>query len=127
MFVTNHALAGAAVGLVLRRPAAAFATGIASHVAMDMVHQWGEPGIDWDDFLKVARVDGVVGIAKAYATRVGGGGFATELLGDAGDALRKAGNEFGTVTGRPRRCGWFDLPLMNYAHTVNHLTTLVIT
>ena len=72
-------------------------------------------------------IDGVVGIAKAYATRVGGGPFATELLGDAGDALRKAGNEFGTVTGRPRRCGWFDLPLMNYAHRVNHLTTLVIT
>jgi len=72
-------------------------------------------------------IDGVVGIAKAYATRVGGGPFATELLGDAGDALRKAGNEFGTVTGRPRRCGWFDLPLMNYAHNVNHLTTLVIT
>ena len=67
MFVTNHALAGAAVGLVLRRPAAAFATGIASHVAMDMVHHWGEPGIDWDDFLKVARVDGVVGIAVAAA------------------------------------------------------------
>ncbi len=72
-------------------------------------------------------VDGVVGIAKAYATRVGGGPFATEVHGEEGDALRKAGHEFGTVTGRPRRCGWFDLPLMNYANTVNHLSTLVVT
>ncbi len=73
------------------------------------------------------RIDGVVGIAKAYATRVGGGPFATEVEGEAGDALRKAGHEFGTVTGRPRRCGWFDLPLMNYAQAVNHLSTLVVT
>lgn len=73
------------------------------------------------------QIDGVVGIAKAYATRVGGGGFATEVHGDAGDALRKAGNEFGTVTGRPRRCGWFDIPLMRYAHALNHLSTLVVT
>lgn len=73
------------------------------------------------------RIDGVVGIAKAYATRVGGGPFATEVEGEAGDALRNAGHEFGTVTGRPRRCGWFDLPLLNYAQAVNHLSTLVVT
>jgi len=72
-------------------------------------------------------VGGVIGIAKAYATRVGGGGFATEAHGEQGEALRKAGNEFGTVTGRPRRCGWFDLPLMRYAHALNHLSSLVVT
>lgn len=73
------------------------------------------------------RIDGVIGITKAYATRVGGGPMATELHGDAGDELRKAGHEFGTVTGRPRRCGWFDIPLMQYAHTVNHFSSVVLT
>ena len=73
------------------------------------------------------HIGGVIGIAKAYATRVGGGGFATELHGDAGEALRKAGAEFGTVTGRPRRCGWFDVPLARYASTVNALSSLVVT
>jgi len=73
------------------------------------------------------RIDGVIGITKAYATRVGGGPMATELHGEAGDDLRKAGHEFGTVTGRPRRCGWFDIPLMQYAHTVNHFSSVVLT
>ena len=73
------------------------------------------------------HIDGVIGIAKAYATRVGGGGFATEVHGPAGDELRKAGAEFGTVTGRPRRCGWFDIPLARYASTVNALSSLVMT
>jgi len=73
------------------------------------------------------HVHGVIGIAKAYATRVGGGGFATEVHGPEGDKLREAGSEFGTVTGRPRRCGWFDLPLMRYANALNGLTSLVIT
>ncbi len=72
-------------------------------------------------------IDGVIGITKAYATRVGGGPFATEIHGPEGDELRKKGVEFGTVTGRPRRCGWFDAPLIRYAHTVNHLSSLVIT
>ncbi|MDH5494063.1 MAG: adenylosuccinate synthase, partial [Myxococcales bacterium] len=54
------------------------------------------------------QIDRVVGIAKAYATRVGDGPFPTELLGDQGDALRNAGAEFGSTTGRPRRCGWLD-------------------
>ncbi len=74
-----------------------------------------------------ALIDGVIGISKAYTTRVGGGPMATELDGAAGDELRKAGHEFGTVTGRPRRCGWFDIPLMQYAHTVNHFASLVMT
>ncbi len=69
----------------------------------------------------------VVGVAKAYATRVGEGPFVTELLGPAGDRLREAGGEYGTVTGRPRRCGWFDIPLLRYAHAINHLSTLFIT
>ena len=73
------------------------------------------------------HIHGVIGIAKAYATRVGGGGFPTELHGAAGDELRKAGAEFGTVTGRPRRCGWFDVPLARYASALNALSSLVIT
>ncbi|MCB1021170.1 MAG: adenylosuccinate synthase [Acidobacteria bacterium] len=73
------------------------------------------------------HIDGVIGIAKAYATRVGGGGFATELHGPEGDELRKAGFEFGTVTGRPRRCGWFDIPLARYASAINALSSLVVT
>ncbi|MEZ5362209.1 MAG: adenylosuccinate synthetase [Bryobacterales bacterium] len=58
---------------------------------------------------------------------MGSGGFATELHGPEGDDLRKAGFEFGTVTGRPRRCGWFDIPLARYASTVNALSSLVVT
>ncbi len=69
----------------------------------------------------------IVGVAKAYATRVGEGPFATEVTGPSGDSLRAAGAEFGTVTGRPRRCGWLDLPLLRYAHAINHLSTLFVT
>ena len=69
----------------------------------------------------------VIGITKAYTTRVGGGPFPTELHGEAGDQLRAAGGEFGAVTGRPRRCGWLDLPGLRYARRVNGLTDLVIT
>ncbi len=69
----------------------------------------------------------IVGVAKAYATRVGEGPFATEVHGTAGDELRRAGAEYGTVTGRPRRCGWFDIPLLQYAHAINHLSSLFIT
>ncbi len=58
------------------------------------------------------RIDAVMGIAKGYATRVGGGPFPTELTDATGDLLRKRGNEFGSVTGRPRRCGWLDLPAL---------------
>lgn len=69
----------------------------------------------------------IVGVAKAYATRVGEGPFATEVEGSAGDALRAAGGEYGTVTGRPRRCGWFDIPLLQYAHAINHISSLFLT
>ena len=60
-------------------------------------------------------IDTVLGIAKGYATRVGGGPFPTELSDATGDLLRKRGNEFGSVTGRPRRCGWLDLPALRLA------------
>lgn len=73
------------------------------------------------------RIDRVVGIAKAYVTRVGEGPFPTELFDDAGSRLREKGGEFGTTTGRPRRCGWFDVPVVRYATRVNGLTDLVVT
>ncbi len=69
----------------------------------------------------------VVGIAKAYCTRVGAGPFPSELHDDVGDALRERGAEFGTVTGRPRRCGWFDAVAARYAVRLNGLTSAVIT
>lgn len=73
------------------------------------------------------RIDAVLGITKAYCTRVGHGPFPTELIGAAGDALREAGEEYGATTGRPRRCGWLDLPALRYAARVNGLTALAIT
>jgi len=66
----------------------------------------------------------VFGIFKAYCTRVGSGPFPTELLGESGDALRKQGNEFGATTGRPRRCGWLDIPALKYAAMLNGVTQL---
>tara|TARA_Y100001980_G_scaffold46334_1_gene30067 strand:- start:228 stop:1505 length:1278 start_codon:yes stop_codon:yes gene_type:complete len=66
----------------------------------------------------------VFGIFKAYCTRVGGGPFPTELHGDEGEALRKKGNEFGATTGRPRRCGWLDLPALKYSCMLNGVTKL---
>jgi adenylosuccinate synthase len=69
----------------------------------------------------------VIGITKAYCTRVGGGPFPTELLDEVGEQLRKAGNEFGSTTGRPRRCGWIDLPQLKYTVMLNGVTELVIT
>jgi len=73
------------------------------------------------------RISGVLGVSKAYITRVGGGPFPTEDHGATGERIRKAGNEFGAVTGRPRRCGWFDVPLLRYTSTVNGFDSLVIT
>jgi adenylosuccinate synthase len=73
------------------------------------------------------RIDAVVGVAKAYTTRVGGGPFPTEALDSAGDQIRQRGNEFGSVTGRPRRCGWFDIPQVRYAAMLNGLDSLVMT
>jgi len=72
-------------------------------------------------------IDTVIGITKAYCTRVGGGPFPTELLDDQGEDIRKRGNEFGAVTGRPRRTGWLDLPLLRYAGMINGISWLVVT
>ncbi len=69
----------------------------------------------------------VIGITKAYCTRVGEGPFPTEALDASGDELRKRGNEFGAVTGRPRRCGWLDLPLLRYSNMINGTSWLVVT
>ena len=73
------------------------------------------------------RIDGVLGVSKAYITRVGGGPFPTEALDDTGELIRKRGKEFGAVTGRPRRCGWFDVPLLRYTALVNGFDSLIIT
>ena len=73
------------------------------------------------------RMQAVVGVSKAYITRVGGGPFPTEDHGEGGDMLRKVGSEFGAVTGRPRRCGWFDVPLLRYTAMINGFDSLVIT
>lgn len=73
------------------------------------------------------RIGGVIGISKAYITRVGGGPFPTESLDRQGDAIRERGAEFGSVTGRPRRCGWFDVPLLKYTAMINGFSTLVMT
>jgi adenylosuccinate synthase len=73
------------------------------------------------------RIDGVVGVSKAYITRVGAGPFPSEDTGELGDKIRRAGNEFGSVTGRPRRCGWFDVPLLRYTAEVNGFDSLIIT
>jgi adenylosuccinate synthase len=69
----------------------------------------------------------VIGITKAYCTRVGGGPFPTEIHDAIGEALRKRGNEYGAVTGRPRRCGWVDLPLLRYARMINGVGWWVVT
>lgn len=68
----------------------------------------------------------VFGIFKAYSTRVGGGPFPTELLDEQGELIRKHGNEFGSTTGRPRRCGWIDLPSLKYSIMINGVTQLLM-
>jgi adenylosuccinate synthase len=73
------------------------------------------------------KIDGILGVSKAYITRVGAGPFPSEDLTDLGEHIRRAGNEFGSVTGRPRRCGWFDVPLLRYAAEVNGFDSLIIT
>ena len=72
-------------------------------------------------------INSVIGITKAYCTRVGEGPFPTELFDSVGDQIRKRGNEFGAVTGRPRRCGWLDLPLLRYSGMINGTSWLVVT
>ena len=73
------------------------------------------------------KIDTVLGIAKGYATRVGGGPFPTELTDATGDLLRKRGNEFGSVTGRPRRCGWLDVPALRLAIRTSGIEGLALT
>ncbi|MBI3511366.1 MAG: adenylosuccinate synthase [Bacteroidetes bacterium] len=72
------------------------------------------------------RIGGVIGIFKAYCTRVGSGPFPTELLDDDGNKMRDIGKEFGSTTGRPRRCGWLDLPALRYAIMINGVTELMM-
>jgi adenylosuccinate synthase len=73
------------------------------------------------------KIDGIIGVSKAYITRVGAGPFPSEDLTELGEKIRRAGNEFGSVTGRPRRCGWFDVPLLRYTAEVNGFDSLIIT
>lgn len=73
------------------------------------------------------RIDDVVGVAKAYLTRVGEGPFPTELENEIGELLREKGHEYGVTTGRPRRCGWFDIPILKHAYRVNGLTEIALT
>jgi adenylosuccinate synthase len=73
------------------------------------------------------QIGTVIGVTKAYVTRVGGGPFPTEIHDAVGDHLRARGNEYGAVTGRPRRCGWLDIPLLRYSNQVNGAEWLVVT
>ena len=73
------------------------------------------------------RIDRVIGVVKAYATRVGEGPFPTELLDEMGEFLRATGGEFGVTTGRPRRCGWYDAVVARYSSRINGLTDFVLT
>ncbi len=72
-------------------------------------------------------ISSVIGVTKAYCTRVGGGPFPSEIQGDMAEKIRARGNEYGAVTGRPRRCGWVDLPLLRYARMINGIDWWVIT
>ena len=74
-----------------------------------------------------AKIGEVIGISKAYCTRVGGGPFPTELFDDYGEKLRKLGSEFGATTGRPRRCGWIDLVQLKYSVMINGVTQIALT
>lgn len=73
-----------------------------------------------------SKIGDVIGIFKAYCTRVGSGPFPTELLDEVGEQIRQEGREFGSTTGRPRRCGWIDLPAMKYAIMINGVTELAM-
>lgn len=73
-----------------------------------------------------SKIGEVYGIFKAYSTRVGSGPFPTELLDEEGEKMRKEGNEFGSTTGRPRRCGWIDLPSLKYSIMINGVTQLLM-
>jgi adenylosuccinate synthase len=72
-------------------------------------------------------INGAIGIAKAYTTRVGGGPFPTEINGDVGEKIRQHGDEYGASTGRPRRCGWFDGPATRYSAVLNNFQAIALT
>ena len=72
------------------------------------------------------KINDVYGIFKAYCTRVGSGPFPTELFDETGERIAKIGNEFGATTGRPRRCGWIDIPALKYAININGVTKLMM-
>jgi adenylosuccinate synthase len=74
-----------------------------------------------------SKIHGVLGVSKAYTTRVGAGPFPTEASGTLADLLRERGNEYGATTGRPRRCGWFDSVVLRYAVRVNGIDTIALT
>lgn len=84
-------------------------------------------GINASSGIPAKEIKEVVGVVKAYTTRVGTGSFPTELFDDDGETLRKEGNEFGTTTGRARRCGWFDAELVRFAVQINGFTKLALT
>ena len=84
-------------------------------------------GINAQGGIPPQKLSSVIGVAKAYTTRVGSGPFPTELKEATGEKLRKAGNEFGTTTGRPRRCGWFDAGLIRFAADLNGFTGIALT
>ncbi|MBI2206141.1 MAG: adenylosuccinate synthase [Candidatus Rokubacteria bacterium] len=73
------------------------------------------------------KINGILGVAKAYTTRVGGGPFPTEMKGPLGETIRQRGNEYGATTGRPRRCGWFDALVLRYAVRINGIETVALT
>ena len=77
--------------------------------------------------LPLTKVERLIGIFKAYITRVGNGPFPTELFDKDGEKLQKIGNEFGATTGRARRCGWFDIPLANYSVMINGFNEITMT
>ncbi len=84
-------------------------------------------GVGWGTGIRSERVERVLGVAKAYITRVGEGPFPTEEVEQAGQHLRRVGDEYGTTTGRPRRCGWLDLVALRYACEVNGFSELALT
>jgi adenylosuccinate synthase len=77
--------------------------------------------------IPAVKLDRIIGVLKAYTTRVGEGPFPTEDVGRLGELLREKGGEYGATTGRPRRCGWLDLVALRYAHKVNGFTELAVT
>ena len=82
------------------------------------------PAQVWE--LRRSHIGEVYGIFKAYSTRVGSGPFPTELMDEEGELMRKEGKEFGSTTGRPRRCGWIDLPSLKYSIMINGVTQLLM-